>query len=352
MKVKKNKANIPIADLLAKIDELISEENFSLAEKFVLKALQAGPENPKALFKAAVVNFELGNPEPAILYLKRCVAIEPESGYEKYMYLGQMSTEHDAIACYSKGIEILTKDAAKIIQNDSKLQEIKKTIAEAYVSMTEIYLSDLCFESDAEQKCESFLDLGKQAFPDSPLVYQTLASVRISQARPEEAKEALVYSISLWKELDPGHPQIPSYENRLALVRLLIECQMIDDSLVLLSFLQKEDDQTVDLWYLYGWIYYLQGLELSDTDTSFEKKEMWAESALCIEKALKIASFGEYCDSGVVEHSKQLVNEIYNVYSKAEIKNFTKNEDIEYANLDGNDDVDWDTQSESEMDIN
>ncbi|KAJ2475094.1 hypothetical protein IWW56_005574, partial [Coemansia sp. RSA 2131] len=34
-----------------------------------------------------------------------------------------------------------------------------------------------------------------------------------------------------------------------------------EGSLNIMERLQKEDDESVDLWYLYGWTYYLQGEE-------------------------------------------------------------------------------------------
>ncbi|PVU98539.1 hypothetical protein BB559_001484 [Furculomyces boomerangus] len=332
-------------ELVPKIQELIDDENYQLAEKFTKQALELEPKNPKLLLQAAIVKFEMGKPDPAIMYLKRCIKIEPEEGHEKYLYLGQMSTEHEAIKYFEKGIHILKKmiDKSSI---DTELADYKRKVAEAYISMTEIYLSDLCFENDAEQRCENYIDLGIKTDPTCPVLYQTMASVRMSQNRPEEAKSALVHSISLWKDCELGSPQIPSYENRLALARLLIECLLLDDCLSLLEAMQKEDDQTVDLWYLYGWIYFIQGEQILDNGGDVgggdeeEIKELWLESAECLEKALKIASFGQYCDQGVVEHCSQLVGEIYSRYSKQSMQDMETNGDgIE---------EEWQTDSEQE----
>ena len=88
-----------------------------------------------------------------------------------------------------------------------------------------------------------------------------------------------------------GHPNIPSYDSRIALVRLLLECQLRGDALDLLEALQKEDDQSVDLWYLYGWTYYMQGEEDS---TAEEKADSWNEARDCLERGLKVKAGAEY----------------------------------------------------------
>lgn len=53
-----------------------------------------------------------------------------------------------------------------------------------------------------------------------------------------------------------GNPSIPSYDSRLSLVKLLLEVSLYTQALFVLETLQKENDQVIDLWYLYGWCYY------------------------------------------------------------------------------------------------
>ncbi|OMJ20310.1 UPF0661 TPR repeat-containing protein [Smittium culicis] len=346
MKGKKDISKYSIKDLLSKISELVSEDNFPVADKFTTKALSIDPLNPQVLLQAAIVKFELGEPEPAI-------NVEPDVGYEKYLYLGQMSVEHESIKNYEKGILLITA----LLENTPNLTEseqldLKRKISEAYISMTEIYLSDLCFEADAELRCENYLKLGELADPTCAEIYQTLASVRMSQNRVDEAKEALNKSISIWKGLETGNPLIPSYENRLSLTRLLIECDLLEDALVLLESLQKEDDMSVDLFYLYGFVYYLQGeksasIEAGNNNFDDEDRhELWIESAECLQKALKIISFGHYYDQGVIDHTHQLFQEIVSVYPNIKKELKKQNDIIDSAEI-----VDeaWETDSDSDV---
>ncbi|CAG8825355.1 3829_t:CDS:2, partial [Gigaspora rosea] len=130
-------------------------------------------------------------------------------------------------------------------------ESLSHKISTALCSMTEIYLTDY-----AESKCEDYLNKALEIDPTNPEVYQLLASVRLSQQRNEEAKIALEKSLSLWINLEPGNQSIPSYETRISLIKLLLELSQYTQALSVLEILQKEDDQVVDIWYLYGWCYY------------------------------------------------------------------------------------------------
>ena len=60
------------------------------------------------------------------------------------------------------------------------------------------------FEPEAEKVCEELLTLALQTAPGHPEAIQALASVRMSQERPEEAKQYLEQAWTAWKDLDPG----------------------------------------------------------------------------------------------------------------------------------------------------
>ena len=117
------------------------------------------------------------------------------------------------------------------------------------------------FEPDAESKCESYLNQALEIDSTNPEIFQSLASVRLSQQRNEDAKVALEKSLNLWiNDYEPGHPSIPPYETRISLVKLLLELSEYVKALSVLEILQKENDQVVDLWYLYGWCYFCMSL--------------------------------------------------------------------------------------------
>lgn len=60
------------------------------------------------------------------------------------------------------------------------------------------------FEPEAEKTCEDLLSLALAADPGNPEALQSLASVRMSQQRPEDAKKCLEEVWATLKELDLG----------------------------------------------------------------------------------------------------------------------------------------------------
>jgi Tfp pilus assembly protein PilF len=60
------------------------------------------------------------------------------------------------------------------------------------------------FDPAAESNCEELLKSALQVDPENTEALQTLASVRMSQQRPDEAKEILEKGWISWKDLDAG----------------------------------------------------------------------------------------------------------------------------------------------------
>ena len=70
------------------------------------------------------------------------IQIDPENGYSKYMYLGQLSVEKDAIQAFEKGVNIMVNDRRQLQDGTDEARDLSSKIANALCSMTEIYLTD------------------------------------------------------------------------------------------------------------------------------------------------------------------------------------------------------------------
>ncbi|KAJ2006286.1 hypothetical protein H4R26_001472 [Coemansia thaxteri] len=305
-------AELSVDQLLAKTQELMDDNSYDKALMFAAKAIELEENNTQALLLAAIIQLESGEVEPAINCLVRCTEISPDRGFEKYMYLGQFALELEAVRYFQLGVDAMQRDLDDLAQSSAEqAATLKRKMAEAYVAMTEIYLTDCCFEADAEKKCEEYLQRGLLIDPDCPEIYQTMASVRLSQERADDARECVAKSMSLWANKDPNDPsQIPSYENRLALVRLLLELNDKETALGLLEQLQKEDDESVDAWYLFGWTYHLQSEDnvASSVDTNgSDKTELLRSARECFKQAIKLADMFGYDNDGLIEHARELV---------------------------------------------
>lgn len=155
--------------------------------------------------------------------------------------------------------------------------------------------------------------------PDSSECLQTLASIRISQLRFDDAKAALSRSLDIWKYEPPESTLIPDFPSRVSLSRLLMEVEMENEALQVLERMVFEDDQSIETWYLGGWCLYLiskKDQKQSQGEVDAEIKEQLASTLLTSRKwlrqALKLCDAVGYEDEKLKEHAIELVQEIQN----------------------------------------
>lgn len=153
---------------------------------------------------------------------------------------------------------------------------------------------------------------------EGPEPLQTLASIRISQLKTEEAKEALTRSLSLWEKVEvedgeeismPESSKVPDFPTRISLARLLMEVSMLDEALTVLERLVSEDDQSVEAWYLGGWCLYLaaEASEEAPNQDELKSSRQW------LQESLRLYDFLEYEDDRLRDHALELVMDLNNV---------------------------------------
>ncbi|KAL8864439.1 MAG: hypothetical protein Q9174_007355, partial [Haloplaca sp. 1 TL-2023] len=261
-------------DLLVKASALVetsqAEEALSLALR-ALAQLVARNRDSKlqtlpALNLVAEIYLELGDADAARDKFLEAAAIDedgsvPEEkggGAAKFLWLAQLSEEggQDSVSWFQKAITVLRNGLAST-PDETETALKRKSLAEALCSVVEIYMTDLSWEPDAETRCESLITEAILICPESPEALQTLASVRISQTKVDEARKALAQSIEMWKDLAAGDDGVPDFPTRISLVRLLMEVEMEEEAMEVLDRLIEEDDSSVETWYLGGWCQYL-----------------------------------------------------------------------------------------------
>jgi len=136
------------------------------------------------------------------------------------------------------------------------------------------------FDPNAAKKCEELLNLALQADPGNPEALQSLASVRMSQSRPDEAKEHLSLAWSAWKDIDdPTDPRLPPFSTRLSLVKLFLELSLFTPALLVLNGIMASDDQEMEAWYLEGWCFCLMAEEAKEKEDGRLDELSWEELA-------------------------------------------------------------------------
>ncbi|KAL4943348.1 hypothetical protein BDV06DRAFT_211098 [Aspergillus oleicola] len=234
--ISKRKMNEDPAKLLEQATILLQTGQADAALELAQQALQGAPANSPAqlssLNAVAEIYVELGEVELAKQHFLKAVELDPNGaipeseggGAEKFLWLAQLSElgGKDSVQWFEKGVGALRN----VIQQ---------------------------WEEDAESRCEALITEALLVQPNSPEVLQTLASIRISQLREDDARAALSRSLELWKDLPPEDPNVPDFPTRISLSRLLMEVSMLLEALEVLERLILEDDQSVEAWYLGGW---------------------------------------------------------------------------------------------------
>ena len=310
------------------------------------------PEVLPTLILLGEINVELGILDVARKYFHKAVQLDPQGqipeecggGAGKFLWLAQICENggKQSVTWFERGVKALRAEIAATesgqidgIDEESALLlrvEKKRKLANALCGIIEIYMTDLSWEDDAETRCESLITEALAAEDEtSPEVFQTLASIRLSQDRLEDAQASLKRSIETWKDSEPDDTAIPDFANRISLSRLLMEAEMEDEAMNVVDRLIQEDDESVEAWYLGGWCQYLiaeRNKIISNTDgnsargfddngklrtkddsfvlaaTAMRRSRRWLNT--CLDLFQK----QHYKDDRLFEHATELVNEL------------------------------------------
>ena len=83
---------------------------------------------------------------------------------------------------YRKGIEImaLSRNQEK---DETKIKELSRSISNAFCSVAELFMTDLCDEDDAEEECQKCIQEAIDADKENPEALQTKARYLLVRAK-------------------------------------------------------------------------------------------------------------------------------------------------------------------------
>ncbi|QSZ29099.1 hypothetical protein DSL72_003609 [Monilinia vaccinii-corymbosi] len=337
------KASLPPAnpmDLLRQATACLQEGDIEGAVPFAKKALELvdvqAPEALPALNLLGEIHVELGDVDSARQYFMQAAGIDEDGalsedvggGAEKFLWLAQLSEEggEDSVGWYEKGAVSLKAQIGALLEKLEKnklddaglaaLEEKRRKLAVALCGVVEVYMTDLSWEEDAEQKCEALVTEATMVAPNYPEPWQTLANVRISQTRMEDAQAALKRSLEIWKDLPPENDVVPDFPTRVSLARLLMEADMDTEAIEVLERLVGEDDTSVEVWYLGGWGLYIMGEKQKNGESAQQESNgdgeswriSWISSQQWLNNCLRLFELQDYEDERLGAHARELVS--------------------------------------------
>ncbi|KAH6909077.1 hypothetical protein BKA70DRAFT_224470 [Coprinopsis sp. MPI-PUGE-AT-0042] len=320
----KTAAQPTIDSLLKKTQELIVQCDYELAAKFARRIVEQDAANVDAKEMLGVSLLESGEVDEARQVFESLLPPHtPNPPPSAYLYLAQLSEEDPRLALqhFNSAVNVLMaqlkgKERAVNFPSKEDEMEIKNNIVRALVGQVEIWMDpryDLCFEPDAEKTCEDLLNLALQTDPDNPEALQALASVRMSQQRPDDAKQILEKAWTSWKDLDNDDPKLPPIPNRLALVKLFLELELYAPALLVIHGIMSSDDQDVEAWYLEGWCFNLMSEKAQEDGGSYDGltwQELAKDARDCLETCRVLHRNQEHPDAPMAEHVEELINKL------------------------------------------
>lgn len=332
-----SKSSTPPANpstLLAEASSLLQQGSIEEAVKPAQRALGLlDPESEEALPALNLlgeIHIELGDIDTARQYFLQAASIDEDGtvgedvggGAEKFLWLAQLSEEggEDSVDWFEKGATSLRTQIQALLERkkldaemEAMLLEKRRKLAVALCGVVEVYMTDLSWEEDAEQRCEALVTEATMVAPTFAEPWQTLANVRISQQRMEDARAALKRSLELWQNLPPENDVVPDFPTRVSLARLLMETDMDSEAIEVLERLVGEDDSSVEVWYLGGWGLYVLGEKQKSGEVKSENEDgeswriSWISSRQWLNHSLRLFEQQDYEDERLGEHAKELL---------------------------------------------
>lgn len=320
---KKTKQKFGVDALLEKAQECLDRFDIEVAQKFCHRALEIEPDNLKALETVSNILLETGDVDAAVQYLNRAVSLSPDGGHSKFLCLGQVLKGEEAIKCYQKAIDIMLSERSAHSENQTEMGAVGgedvsnfptlTEISSAYCSIVEIYMTDCCFEENAEQLCKDYIERAIEMDPDNPEAHHLKASFLTTIGNCEEAKESAEKGLSLWlpklQAVQQGNLESDtkvdlvevctlSIQSRIAISQLLIELEEYDKANEVLDLLVDEDDEIAIVWYLLGWLNYLKG------------SDYYGNVKFYLNKAKRVGIKVQCDDIEMMNHIEELLTEL------------------------------------------
>lgn len=359
------------ASALTFVEHSEPEEALKQAQKLWIQVQDSGvSEALPALNLLGEICVELGDVDSAKTYFEKAVTLDPQGqvpetmggGAEKFLWLAQLCEEggKQSVEWFERGAKALQVEIAALeggavpnMDEESLLMmrvEKKRKLANALCGIVEVYMTDLSWEDDAEARCENLITEAMTVEDEtSPEVLQTLASVRLSQERKEDAQAALTRSIETWDDLEPEDPAVPDFATRISLSRLLMEAEMEDSAMVVLNRLVQEDDESVEAWYLGGWCQHLISekaqASYQPADDQAPAQAEYVETAQkgsrhWLNTSIKLYELFEYEDERLYAHAKELAAALDAVLGPEDENAEEGAEDEEWDGIESSDDED------------
>ncbi|ODV77998.1 uncharacterized protein CANTADRAFT_54103 [Suhomyces tanzawaensis NRRL Y-17324] len=261
---------MPITELVAKARALLQSSRAEAALTLLQANFEPYTEDVQFLQIFGETLLENNDVENAYEVLTKACSSDPkaDAGVEKFFYLGQIIGGQDGLALLDIGLNKLNSHLDK----PELTKYVIKKLNQGIFAKIEIWMTDLCMEEEAESKCDELINYSLSLDAQNPEALSLLASIRISQQRPDEARQALSQSWAIFKQkkitleesankirdsgdseesdsFEVGLEYIELIQPLLTLARFAIEMELYDTTIEIASSIQDVNESILEPYY-------------------------------------------------------------------------------------------------------
>lgn len=264
------------SELLSKAQELINNfpPEYDNANILFTQAIKLDPSNSIVLSAYGEFMCSIGNFDRAKELLEKSIELNPYDDYVKYFNLAQILDGEESLFYWRKGIEILRESievTMKKTENNKssveKLELMKDQLCSAHCAISELFMTDLCYNDEAESQVRENLNRASEVNEDhfetlccKLSYFKTIDDFEECKFYVSRIKHILTNKYNLRVELNDLADEyknyealLPEYSVRLNLSRTLIDLNETELAELILSTLLKEDEEDWQVWYLLSW---------------------------------------------------------------------------------------------------
>ena len=195
------------------------------------------------------------------IFKKMCNDSTQDVSASAIFSLAQLQSGKEASNTFEQGILALQTQLNSNDNDNNNNEAITKQIASAYCRIIEIYMTDLCFEQNAEQICvEAATKAVEYGGNDNAEALYCYANVSLSQCKNNIAKEYITKAadalqIAADKDQEEVNDFEISYDLQLNIAKVLIEVNEPSKASDILERLLLINDTDIELLFVAGICY-------------------------------------------------------------------------------------------------
>lgn len=261
--------------VLAAATEQADSGEFGVAAGLFAHAASLAPRNVEILGSLGEVLMEAGRPDEACEALRKAIELSPAAGFEKFMYLSQLlGNTMEAVEVSRSGLEVLRREKHASGCDPARHEELAGYEVSALCGIAELLLGIIedsndqtvadKLDGDVERAISEALGVCIPESQSEVEASMALANLRLSQARREDARAAMErVATAMRPGLDvledenggdaaivKGIGMLPPLPIRLAAGKQLVEVELWNEGIDVLSSTLYECDFNVEVWYL------------------------------------------------------------------------------------------------------